>query len=121
MRKILVVIMILVIHVLIFNSCIQKNQATKTQTLAANKFDIWINKQLKNAGKGDIIHFSVICKHELTNRERREIEKTGVKINTLTGTIFTAQATKEQINQLAGFTFVKYFKGSKPVKPKNMN
>nr|MBC8183764.1 hypothetical protein [candidate division KSB1 bacterium] len=99
----------------------KKNQASKTLTISSNKYDIWLNKQLKNAENEDFIHFSVICQHELSIRERREVEKTGVKINTLTGTIFTAQATKKQINQLAGLAFIKYLKGSKPVKLKNMN
>ena len=124
MRKILVLIMLFIIYALTsltFNSCSQKNQAKKTQTLSSNMFDIWMNKQLKNAGDDDMIHFSVICQHELSNRERREIEKTGLKIQTLAGAIFTARATKEQINRLAGFAFIKYLKGSKPVKPKNMN
>lgn len=121
MRKILIVIMLLLSYALISSSCTQKNQATKTQKFASHKFDIWLNRQFKNAEKEDVIHFSVICQHELSTWERREIEKSGVKINTLTETIFTAQATKEQINHLAGLPFIKYLKGSKPVKPKNMN
>jgi hypothetical protein len=121
MKKISVVITLLMIHVLIFNSCKQQNQVSKEDTLTSNKFDIWMNKQLQNAGKEDIIHFSIICEHELSTGDKEEIGKTGAIINTFAGTIITVQATKEQINQLADLTFIKYFKGSKPVKLRNMN
>ncbi len=114
-------LLILLINVAIFNSCTQKNQLEKTKTIASEKFDIWLNRQLKNAETEEFIHFSAICEHELSKKEIRKIKQTGLKINTLTGAIFTAQATKEQINQLAGLPFIKYIKGSKPVKPKNMN
>ena len=117
MRKYLFLTLLLIL-VTISSSCIYKKQPAVKQEIKSEKIDLWLQKDLKKAGKNDLIHFFIICSHEPSNKERREIEEKGVIINTVAGKILTAQATKQQIITLTGLSYVEYLQGSKPVKPK---
>ncbi|MCK5146102.1 hypothetical protein KAR48_05060 [bacterium] len=117
MRKFLFFTLLLIL-ITISSSCIYKKQTAVKQEIKSEKIDLWLQKDLKKAGKNDLIHFFIVCNHKPSNMERREIEEKGVVINTVAGKMLTAQATKEQIKALTGLSYVKYLEGSKLLKPK---
>lgn len=120
MRKYLFLTQLLILTIII-SSCISKKQTATKQEIKSEKIDIWLQKDLNKVGENDLIHFFVICNHEPSTKERREIEEKGIIINTVAGKILTAQATKQQIVTLTGLSYVKYLEGSKPVKPKKQD
>ena len=118
LKKIILVILVISIICFLLNACSFKfcNESSENKS---KKYDLWMKKKLAIANEQDLISFSAICKNDLSLADRSKVEKTGVIINTLTGNIFTAKGTKEQIREMEKLECVTNIQGARPVKPRN--
>lgn len=65
-----------------------------------SKMDAELRRQVNH--EAALIHFTGECRTDITPELRRDLEKTGIRIKTVTGSLFTARGNYRQILKLAG-------------------
>ena len=101
--------------------CSPKEESLLETNQVIQKYDVFMKKKLKNIQLDEMIQFSYVCKNKVSNIERKNLENTGITINSEIGKIFTAMGTKNQIEKLAALDFVLRLEAGKPVKLRENN
>ena len=90
--------------VLCIASCSSSNKKPSKE-----KFDVPLlqkMEEVKKKGSNETIQFFAKCEAEIDDRKKLDLEKTGIKIESVVGNIFTGSGTIVSLQELAKLDFV---------------
>ncbi|MCK5145548.1 hypothetical protein KAR48_02270 [bacterium] len=106
-----VTIFIMLISIVLVSACSVLNKSTPEA-----KIDFRLKQALADS-TDTLIRFFGECDGPIEGELKEKIESLGVELQTVTGELFTAQASAEAIHKLAKFNEVTRLAGAKAMKP----
>ena len=91
-----------------------------TENISMDKLDAALQQKVSESkeNKSDVkIEFIGSCNAEIDDQVKRDIESTGVEVNSVSKDIFTGKGNYSSILELAGKDFIKYLRAPHGLKP----
>ncbi len=83
-----------------------------------DKSDLALQQAISESDYDQIISFTALAKNDISSQQKELIEKIGITINTIAGTVITCMGTPSQIEELAKLDFIQRLEKSKSYQTK---